>query len=74
MIAPNKYVDTKNSILGQASSILALRKTSTTVSSLWDEVREKGDNISYERFILCLDFLYIVGIVELDKGILSWRH
>ncbi|MFE0037660.1 ABC-three component system middle component 6 [Streptomyces sp. NPDC059015] len=74
MIAPNKYINTKNSILGQSSVILALRKSSTTVSSLWDEVRAKEEDISYERFILCLDFLYTVGIVSLDRGTLSWRH
>ncbi|MGW7312638.1 ABC-three component system middle component 6 [Streptomyces sp. NPDC054865] len=74
MIAPNKYVNTRNSILGQASSILALRNSGATVSSLWNEVRDKGDDISYERFILCLDFLYAVGIVELDGGTLSWRR
>ncbi|MGW1119780.1 ABC-three component system middle component 6 [Streptomyces tanashiensis] len=74
MIAPTKYVNTKNSILGQASSILKLRKNGTTVSSFWDEVREKEGEISYERFILCLDFLHTVGIVELDGGTLSWRR
>jgi hypothetical protein len=74
MIAPNKYVNTKNSLLGQASSLLAMRKNGTTVSSLWDEIREKENDISYERFILCLDFLYILGVVDLDGGTLSWRR
>ncbi|MET9597427.1 ABC-three component system middle component 6 [Streptomyces sp. NPDC006459] len=73
MIAPSKYVSTSNSLLGQASVILSIRKPDSTVSALWDDVRRSGVDISYERFILCLDFLYTVGMLDLSEGTLSWR-
>ncbi|MFH8696722.1 ABC-three component system middle component 6 [Streptomyces chartreusis] len=74
MIAPSKYVNTKNSLLGQSTALLAVRQDGTTVSELWDKVREAGTDISYERFILCLDFLYAVGLVEIQGGTLSWHR
>ncbi|MEV7801932.1 ABC-three component system middle component 6 [Microbispora sp. NPDC088329] len=73
MIAPNKYVQTSHSILGQAAEILTLRRSGMSISSLWDEVKAKK-HISYERFILSLDFLYAVGLVDLHEGTLLWRH
>jgi hypothetical protein len=73
MIAPNKYVQTAHTILGQAAEILTLRKGETSVSSLWDEVRSKG-GLPYERFILSLDFLYSMGLVDLRDGLLTWRR
>lgn len=73
MIAPDKYVKTSNSILGQAAEVLALRENEMTVSSLWDKVRER-EAVSYERFVLCLDFLYIVGLLDLREGTLAWRQ
>ncbi len=73
MITPNKYLQTSHSILGQAAIILTLRKSGMSVSSLWDEVRGQK-KITYERFVLALDFLYTVGLVDLREGTLVWRH
>lgn len=74
MIAPTKYVNTANSILGQAGEVLLHRRDGATVSSLWDDVRERATGISYERFVLCLDFLHVVGLVDIEGGTLRWRR
>lgn len=73
MIAPSKYVQTTHSILGQAAEILVHRESDMSVSALWEKVRSV-DSISYERFVLCLDFLFTLGLVELRDGILEWRR
>lgn len=74
MIAPSKYVTTNKSILGQATAVLKSRQSGATVSELWDKVRDTEPELSYERFILCLDFLYIVGLVDIEGGTLEWRN
>ena len=74
MIAPNKYVSTQNSLLGQASVVLARRREGATVSAVWEDIRESGLDLSYERFILCLDFLFSVGIVDIEGGVLLWQN
>ncbi|MDX3087692.1 MULTISPECIES: ABC-three component system middle component 6 [Streptomyces] len=74
MIAPSKYVTTDKAILGQATIVLKSRQSGATVSELWDKVRKGDPDLSYERFILCLDFLYIVGLVDIEGGTLEWRN
>jgi hypothetical protein len=47
-----------------------------TVSRLWDDIRSKrGDPgepapINYGWFVLALDLLFMIGAVELDRGLL----
>lgn len=47
-----------------------------TVSRLWDELRRRRANplerapVSYEWFVLALDLLYMVGAVELERGLI----
>jgi hypothetical protein len=71
MILPDKYVDTAHSLLGQAALLLKLRRPDMTVSDLWGIAQS---NLSYERFILALDFLFAIGIVELRRGTLWWSR
>jgi hypothetical protein len=45
-------------------------------SALWDEVREAraayapSSPMSYEWFVLALDLLFMMGAVNLDRGVL----
>ncbi|WP_425583242.1 ABC-three component system middle component 6 [Streptosporangium oxazolinicum] len=71
MILPNKYIQTSHSLLGQASEILVLRRQGLSVSSLWDEVRN-ATSISYEQFILALDLLYAINLLDINEGTLRW--
>ena len=73
MILPTKYVQERASLLGQAAHLLSMRRQEMTVSELWTEAREAEDfSMSYDTFVLALDFLYIVGAVKLRDGVLLW--
>jgi len=71
VILPDKYVDTQHSLLGQASVLIEARGQEMTVSELWTRVQGR---LSYERFILGLDLLFMLGVVELRGGLLRWSE
>ena len=72
MILPTKHISTSKSLIGIGSKVLANLRTPRTVSSLWECMRDDPDVGNYQRFILCLDFLYMVGGIELNQGRLRW--
>lgn len=72
MLLPDKYVREGSSILGQAANLLRLRRPGMTVSDLWYSVRESSIEMSYDRFILSLDLLYILGAVDVSEGVIRW--
>jgi hypothetical protein len=55
MILPTKHISTNQSILGVGAELLAALARPRTVSSLWDEVRERPTVATFERFTLALD-------------------
>lgn len=70
MILPNKHVTIKHSLLGQAMLVLQQLGRPKTVSTLWSQVQKHGGVRSYERFLLALDVLYVLGAVELQDNLL----
>jgi hypothetical protein len=71
MIVPNKSLTLRYSLLGASSRIISELKSPQTVTSLWDKVRYYEEINTFEKYILSLDFLYMIGIVELDKGFIK---
>lgn len=71
MILPNKHIDIKRSLLGLGARIIERLQRPRTVTSLWEEVRELPGIGTFENFSLALDFLFIVGAVELREGLLQ---
>jgi len=70
MIIPTKHTKLANSILGIGSEILKKTNDEQTVSSLWENLRDSSEINSFEQFILGLDFLFILGVVEFKDGLL----
>jgi len=70
MILPSKHISVENSILGVGAVILAHLGRPTTVSSLWEELRSLPEISTYERFILGLDLLYMIEVIEIREGTL----
>jgi len=68
MILPNKYLTIENSIMGGGALILSTLEKPRTITSLWEEVRSSPQIEIYSRFILILDFLYIINAITLDNG------
>jgi hypothetical protein len=68
-IAPTKHVSEHASLLGVAARVLAETASPCTVSELWHRVRERRDPGTFARFTLALDLLFLMGAVELDRGL-----
>ncbi len=79
MILPSKHLREHRSLLSIGARILERIRKGSTVSSLWDEMRScvstessENERLSFDWFILALDFLYIAGAIEL-QGIVIRR-
>jgi hypothetical protein len=70
MILPDKFVKLSGSMIGIGALILPKLDTDNTVSSLWNEVRLIPGISNYEVFILALDFLFVIGLIEFNDGLL----
>lgn len=70
MILPTKYIPENNTLLAVGGILLNRLKTPMTLTALWNKVKREKSIGSFERFILAIDFLYMIGIVTLEKGLL----
>lgn len=73
MILPSKHLSEDRAMLGVGASILRLLDEPKTASRLWDELKtqrqqESRSVLSYDWFVLALDFLYCLRAVDLDRG------
>ena len=74
MIIPNKSIRLSNSLLGMGSQVILNLKTPQTISSLWERIRKYEEIRTYEKFILTLDLLYILGLIDFEEGILKKKY
>ncbi|HEY1888156.1 MAG TPA: ABC-three component system middle component 6 [Roseiarcus sp.] len=73
MILPTKHIRPNRALLSVGGDLLSRLREPLTVSRLWDEVRAaraRGGTINYDWFVLALDLLFMVGAVELDRGLI----
>lgn len=76
MILPTKHIRPDRALLAVGGDLLVSLGEPMTVSGLWDDVRSRrGDagepaSINYDWFVLALDLLYMIGAVEIDRGLL----
>jgi len=77
MILPTKHLRPDRALLSVGGDLLASLREPKTVSRLWDDLREgRGDigepaPINYDWFVLALDLLFMIGAVELHRGLLQ---
>lgn len=64
MILPNKYLREHEALIGVGSLLLKHLTVEKTLSSLWDEVKSASNIGNFERFVLGLDLLFLLGLVE----------
>lgn len=80
MILPSKHLSSDRALLTLGARLLRLLDEPRTVSSLWDSIRRRRDvrshqgPIAYEWFVLALDLLYAVKVVEMEKGLIRKSH
>jgi ABC-three component (ABC-3C) system Middle Component 6 len=57
--------------LGVGAVVLRHLERPQTVTILWDKVRDERVVGTYERFILALNLLHIIGMVNLSQGMIQ---
>lgn len=72
MILPNKHLLSQDSLIGVGGLLLfKIGPTGTTVSRLWECVRDRREVGTYDRFILALDTMFMLGYLSLVDGMLT---
>lgn len=75
MILPTKHIRPDRTLLSIGAELLACLREPTTVSRLWDDVRSArgatldSASINYDWFVLALDLLFMLGAVDLERGL-----
>jgi hypothetical protein len=73
MILPTKHVKISQSIVGLGAEVLRVLGDEQTLTRLWEGLRSTADKVTFERFILALDFLFLLGCIEMTDGVLRRR-
>ena len=71
MIMPNKNITVRYSLLHCGALVLTALKSSDTISSLREKTKNQEALSSYEKFILTLDYLFIIGAITLRDGLIE---
>lgn len=70
MILPNKYLTIEYSLVGVGAIIIHKLTKPKTISTLWEEIRKEPYVNTYHRFIVTLDFLFLMGFLDIKDGLL----
>lgn len=68
MIMPSKYVREEEAIIGVGSILLQHIKNNINISTLWENVKTNHIVVTFDRFVIALDFLYILGIIDVKQN------
>lgn len=76
MLMPTKHIKTENALVGVGAEVLSLLERDKTVSTLFRDVQNwRRDNdlstIHFDWFLLSLDFLFSVGALRFESGVLK---
>lgn len=70
MILPDKNIKLEYSLLNCGAIILMELIEPQTLSLLWDKVKKRKFIVSYEKYLLVLDYLYMIKAIELKDGLI----
>tara|TARA_R110001599_G_scaffold67867_4_gene191402 strand:+ start:30315 stop:30542 length:228 start_codon:yes stop_codon:yes gene_type:complete len=68
MIMPNKYLREDEALIGFGSVVLMHISIERSLSDLWEDVKNFESIGNFERFILVLDMLFLLGLIEFEKN------
>lgn len=71
MILPNKHLRLSNSLINTGAIILGHIDGTCSVTLLWDKAKRVPEIRNYESFILSLDLLFALGLIEIRDGLLA---
>jgi hypothetical protein len=68
MIMPSKYLREDEALIGVCAALLPCIDKNRSLSALWEDAKTTLEMINFERFVLALDLLYLLGVVEIHKN------
>jgi len=71
MILPNKYEDISKNMLSLGLNVLNLLEMPTNTYHLYKQLlklRNDKYELKFERFLLVLDFLFALGLINISNG------
>lgn len=68
MILPDKHIRVSNSLLNVGATLLSTMRPRQTVTELWSRTRTRPEIRTFDRFVLGLDLLFILGVVSYKDG------
>lgn len=75
MILPGKHLKYDRALIGVGGEILSAIENEYTVSELWEHIQAtrlpQSSPLSYDWFILSLSFLYAIGAIDYQQGLIS---
>lgn len=77
MILPTKHINFSQSLLGLGAYILSQLKSPKTIDDLWDAYKvDYKNNVylakhSFDNLVMTLVFLYSIGSVTENKGVIE---
>ncbi len=74
MILPTKHLTPAQSLLGVAARLLEQLDRPLTVNELWEECRDDPRVATFDRFVLSLDLLFLLGAIEMSAGTIDLRR
>ncbi len=71
MILPTKHISESQALVGIGAVLIDALNRPLTVTGLWEKVRDLHVVGTFERFVLALDMLFILGLVNLSEGLIE---
>lgn len=68
MILPTKHTAANEALIGAGALILQQTSKPVLLSNLWEAVKANPAVLTYERFILTLDMLHIIGVIDIEDN------
>lgn len=71
MILPDKHLPLDRALLAGGAAVLSALTTPMTVSAVWERVRVADAVTTFDRFVLAVDLLFSLGLLEMREGNLA---
>ena len=71
MILPTKHISQNDALIGVGATLLLYLDQPRTVSGLWECVRNEPNVGTFERFVLAISLLHLLGALTLVQGQLT---
>jgi hypothetical protein len=71
MILPNKYTREEDALIGIGAILLNELSSAMFLSTLWEKAKVHNNIGNFEQFILGLDLLFMMGLVNIKNNEIS---